>query len=91
MRTVNKFSMSRSPNASDSPETLEVNFVSPSANAESLRQPTVMQRNSDDKLEFSFEQNRSKSVKQKRRDKHGETRCRGKFDDLHWKASNTTI
>ena len=30
-----------------------------------------MQRNSDDKLEFSFKQNRSKSVKQKRRGKHG--------------------
>ena len=38
------------------------------------------QRNSDDKLELSFKQNRSKSVKQKRRDKHVETRCRGKSD-----------
>ena len=33
---------------------------SPNAKVESPRQPTVMQRNSDDKLEFSFKQNRSK-------------------------------
>ena len=32
---------------------------------------------------FLLKQNRSKSVKQKRRDKHGENRCRGKFDYLH--------
>ena len=51
IRTVNKFSMLFSPSASDSPETLEVKFFSPSAKAES---PTVMRRNSDDKLEFSF-------------------------------------
>ena len=46
--------MSLGPSASDSPGTLEVKFLSPSAKAESPRQPTVIQRNSDDKLEFSF-------------------------------------
>ena len=54
------------------------------------RQPTVMQRNSDDKLEFSLKQNRSKNVTQKRRDKHGESRCRGKNWWPALKDSNTT-
>ena len=82
IRTVNRFSMSLTPSASESRDTFS-QILSPRAKAESPRQPTVMQRNSDDKLEFSFKQNRSKSVKQKRRDKLGETRCRGKFGDLH--------
>ena len=43
----------------------------------------ILSPSANGKLEFSLKQNRSKRVKQKRRNKHGETRCRGKFDDLH--------
>ena len=50
------------------PDNTRSQILSPNAKAKSPRHPTVMQRNSDEKLEFFSRQNRTKSAKQKRRD-----------------------
>ena len=61
-------------------------ILSPSEKAESPRQPTAMQRNSDDVLEFSFKQNRSLVSSKNGGTSTVKPVAEAKLDDLQWKT-----
>ena len=86
IRTVDSFSMSLSPSASDSPETLEVKFQVPVQRPNHLGSSPSCREILTVSSHFLWSRIDQRVSSKNGGTSTGETRCRGKFDDLHWQT-----